>query len=71
MTSACFPFSRAFHAALKAQTWDCLTGSSFTREEIVEQFADIFTLEVEATPNLLYKKGKSFDSIAGPRRADA
>ena len=62
-TSACFPFGRAFHAALTAQAWECLMGSSFTREEIVEQFAEIFALEVEATPNLIYKEGENFDSM--------
>ena len=60
-TSACFPFGRAFHAALTAQAWECLMGSSFTREEVVEQFAEIFALEVEATPNLIYKEGENFD----------
>jgi len=61
-TPVCFPFGRAFHAALTAQAWECVMGSSFTREEIVEHFADAFKLEVEAAPNLVYKDGETFDT---------
>ena len=32
-TSVCFPFGRAFHAALTAQAWECMTGGSLTRDE--------------------------------------
>lgn len=62
-TSACFPFGKAFHAALTAQAWECMMGNSMTREEIVEAFADTFRLEVAATPNLIYKEGENFDSM--------
>ena len=60
-TSACFPFGKAFHAALTAQAWECMMGGSMTREEIVEVFADTFKLEVAATPNLIYKAGENCD----------
>ena len=59
-TSACFPFGRAFHAALTAQAWECVMGNSLTREEIIGIFAEQFKVEVEAAPNLLYKQGENF-----------
>lgn len=62
-TSACFPFGRAFHAALTAQAWECVMGNSLTREEIVGIFAEQFKVETEATPNLLYKPDENFDSM--------
>ena len=62
-TSVCFPFGRAFHAALTAQAWECVMGSSLTREEIVEQFAETFKIETQAAPNLRYKEGETFDSM--------
>ena len=62
-TSACFPFGRAFHAALSAQAWECVMGGSLTRTEIVARFAEIFALAVEASPNLLYKEGENFASM--------
>ena len=36
-TSVCLPFGKAFHAALTAQAWECLMGSSLTRDEIVDR----------------------------------
>ena len=30
-TSVCFPFGRAFHAALTAQAWEGVTGGTVTR----------------------------------------
>lgn len=62
-TSACLPFGRAFHAALTAQAWECVMGSSSTRAEIVERFVEAFEIEVEATPNLIYKDGENRDSM--------
>ena len=62
-TSVCFPFGRAFHAALTAQAWECVMGNSLTREEIVGIFAEQFKVETEAAPNLLYKPGENFDSM--------
>ena len=62
-TSVCLPFGKAFHAALTAQAWACLMGSSLTREEIVNLFAESFKIETEATPNLIYKEGENFDSM--------
>ena len=62
-TSVCLPFGKAFHAALTAQAWECLMGSSLTREEIVNLFAESFKIETEATPNLIYKEGENFDSM--------
>ena len=38
-------------------------GSSLTREEIVNLFAESFKIETEATPNLVYKEGENFDSM--------
>lgn len=62
-TSVCLPFGKAFHAALTAQAWECVMGGSLTRDEIVGIFAEHFKLEVEATPNLLYKQGENFDTM--------
>ena len=62
-TSVCFPFGKAFHAALTAQAWECVMGGSLTRDEIVGQFADAFKIEAEATPNLIYKEGENFDTM--------
>lgn len=62
-TSACFPFGHAFHAALTAQAWECMTGGSLTRDEMMEQFAEAFKIEVKATPNLIYKEGENYDSM--------
>ena len=60
-TSVCFPFGRAFHAALTAQAWECMMGGSLTRDEIVDRFEEVFRIEAEATPNLTYKEGENFD----------
>ena len=62
-TSVCLPFGKAFHAALTAQAWECLMGSSLTREEIVNLFAESFRIETEIVPNLIYKEGENFDSM--------
>ena len=62
-TSVCLPFGKAFHAALTAQAWECLMGSSLTREEVVNLFAESFKIETEVTPNLIYKEGENFDSM--------
>ena len=62
-TSVCLPFGKAFHAALTAQAWECLMGSSLTREEIVNLFAESFKIETEIAPNLIYKEGENFDSM--------
>ena len=44
-TSVCFPFGKAFHAALTAQAWECLMGNSLTHQESVELFAGAFKIE--------------------------
>ncbi len=62
-TSACFPFGRAFHAALTAQAWECVMGGSLTREEIVENFVEVFKVETEATPNLIFKEGENANTM--------
>ena len=31
-TSVCFPFGKAFHAALTAQAWECMMGNSLRQE---------------------------------------
>ena len=62
-TSVCFPFGKAFHAALTAQTWECMMGGSLTRAEIVDRFEEAFKIEAEATPNLIYKEGENFDTV--------
>ena len=62
-TSVCFPFGKAFHAALTAQAWECMMGGSLTRDEIVGQFEEAFRIEAEATPNLIYKEGENFDTV--------
>ena len=62
-TSVCFPFGKAFHAALTAQAWKCMMGGSLTRDEIVDRFEETFKIEAEATPNLIYKEGENFDTV--------
>ena len=63
-TSVCFPFGRAFHAALTAQAWEGVTGGgSLTLDEMVEQFVEAFKIEVKATQNLIYKEGENYDSM--------
>ena len=61
-TAVCFPFGKAFHAALTAQAWECVMGSTLNRQEIINVFADAFKVEAEASPNLIYKEGENFDS---------
>ena len=62
-TSVCFPFGKAFHAALTAQAWECVMGGSLTRDEIIDRFEEAFKIEAEATPNLIYKEGENFDTV--------
>lgn len=62
-TSVCFPFGKAFHAALTAQAWECMMGNSLRQDELVERFSEAFRIEAEATPPLIYKEGENFDSI--------
>ena len=62
-TSVCFPFGKAFHAALTAQAWECMTGNSLRQDELVERFSEAFRIEAEATPNLIYKEGENFDTV--------
>ena len=62
-TSVCFPFGKAFHAALTAQAWECMMGNSLRQDELVERFAEAFRIEAEATPNLIYKEGENYDSM--------
>ena len=61
-TSVCFPFGKAFHAALTAQAWECMMGNTLRQDELVERFAEVFRIEAEATPNLIYKYVDSFFS---------
>ena len=62
-TSVCFPFGKAFHAALTAQAWECMMGNSLRQDELVERFSEAFRIEAEATPNLIYKEGENFDTV--------
>ena len=62
-TSVCFPFGKAFHAALTAQAWECMMGNSLRQDELVERFSEAFKIEAEATPNLIYKEGENFDTV--------
>ena len=60
---ACFPFGRAFHAALSMRA---LKGVQFTVADAQENFAEVFKTEVEAAGNALtYKPDESFDSCIG------
>ena len=61
--SVCFPFGKAFHAALTAQAWECMMGNSLRQDELVERFSEAFRIEAEATPNLIYKEGENFDTV--------
>ena len=45
-TSVCFPFGKAFHAALTAQAWECMIGGSLRQNELVERFSEAFRIDV-------------------------
>src|SRR5574344_856026 len=59
-TGVCFPFGRAFHAALSARARQ---GESFTEKEAEKLFAEFFQAEVKAVENLTHRPNESFDTL--------
>ncbi len=59
-TGSCFPFGRAFHAALSERA---RIGRDMSVREVVDVFEDFFKAETETTPNLIYKPNESYDSL--------
>ena len=59
-TGSCFPFGRAFHAALSDRARQ---GVTLTEAEVKECFADYLKIETEAADNLQYKEGENFDTL--------
>ena len=58
-TSVSLPFGRAFHAVLSERA---RKGAGFTLEEAQADFAVYFKGETEASENLAFKPGETFDS---------
>ena len=59
-TSSCFPFGRAFHAALSERA---RIGCDMSVCEVVDVFEDYFKSETDAAKNLVYKAGETYDSL--------
>lgn len=55
-SSACFAFGKAFHAAMSYY-------AMHLDNVFFDVFRDVFKLEVEATPNLVFKPSDDFDSM--------
>ena len=62
-TSSCFPFGRAFHAALSERA---RIGCDMSIREVVDVFEDYFKSETDAAENLVYKAGESYDYLIEP-----
>ena len=59
-TGSCFPFGRAFHAALSERA---RIGRDMSEREVCDVFEDYFKVECEATTNLIFKPNESYDSM--------
>ena len=59
-TGSCFPFGRAFHAALSERA---RIGKDMSDREVCDVFEDYFKVECEATPNLTFKPKEDYDSM--------
>ena len=59
-TGSCFPFGKAFHAALSERA---RIGKDMSYREVCDVFEDYFKVECEATPNLTFKPKEDYDSM--------
>ena len=59
-TGSCFPFGRAFHAALSERV---RIGQDMSVREVNDVFEDFLKAELEATPNVVFKENESLDSM--------
>ena len=59
-TGSCFPFGRAFHAALSERA---RIGQDMSVREVNDVFEDFLKAELEATPNVVFKENESLDSM--------
>ena len=59
-TGSCFPFGRAFHAALSERA---RIGRDMSKREVCDVFEDYFKVECEAAANLTFKPNESYDSM--------
>ena len=59
-TGSCFPFGRAFHAALSERA---RIGIDMSEREVCDVFEDIFKVECEAAQNLTYKQNEDYDTL--------
>ena len=59
-TGACFPFGRAFHAALSERA---RIGKDMSEREVCDIFEDYFKAETDAAENLVYKANEDYDSM--------
>ena len=59
-TGSCFPFGRAFHAALSERA---RIGIDMSEREVCDVFENFFKVECEAAQNLTYKQNEDYDSL--------
>ena len=59
-TGSCFPFGRAFHAALSERA---RIGIDMSEREVCDVFEDFFKVECEAAQNLTYKQNEDYDTL--------
>ena len=59
-TGSCFPFGRAFHAALSERA---RIGKDMSEREVCDVFEDYFKAEIDAAENLIYKPNEDYDSM--------
>lgn len=59
-TGSCFPFGRAFHAALSERA---RIGKDISEREVCDIFEDFFKAETEAAENLIYKPAEDYDTL--------
>ena len=59
-TGSCFPFGRAFHAALSERA---RIGRDMSEREVCDIFEDYFKAETTAAVNLIYKTNEDYDIL--------
>ena len=59
-TGSCFPFGRAFHAALSERA---RIGRDMSEREVCDVFEDYFKAETDAAENLVFKQNEDYDSL--------
>ena len=69
-TGSCFPFGRAFHAALSERA---RIGIDMSEREVCDVFEDFFKVECDAAQNLTFKQNEDYDTLlqTGFRMAEA